>query len=111
MKASTAGLPSWPISVGSTISLFLSPWVGAEPSARTATTGTSSRAAASAASAACSLPCPRLVRGEGLRHARIGRAVVIAELLPARVQVPGHVHDPTPRAALAGHQARCDNVD
>ncbi len=32
VKASTAGLPSWPISVGSTISLFLSPW--ATPSRR-----------------------------------------------------------------------------
>jgi hypothetical protein len=57
VNASTAGLPSFPISVGSTISLFLSP-SAAEPSARTATTGTSSRAAARAASAACSLPRP-----------------------------------------------------
>jgi hypothetical protein len=52
-----------PISVGSTIWLFLSPSAALSPltagsSAGTATTGTSRRAAASAVSASCSLPCP-----------------------------------------------------
>jgi len=31
---------------------------------------------------------------------RVGGAVVVAELLSARVQMPGHATDPTPRTAL-----------
>ena len=42
---------------------------------------------------------PRVVRGQGRRHVRVGSAVVIAELLSARVQMPGHPTDPTPRTA------------
>ena len=41
-----------------------------------------------------------VVRGQGRRHVRVGGAVVIAELLSARVQMPGHPTDPTPRTAL-----------
>ena len=48
-----------------------------------------------------------LVRGQGRVHARVGGADVIAELLSAWVQMPGHLTDPMPRGALAWSPPGC----
>src|SRR6185437_3931637 len=45
---------------------------------------------------------PGLVGGQGLGHLRVGVAVVVAELLPAWVQMPGHPTEPMPRPLRHG---------